>query len=110
MLYNGTEKLTNCDEKAGNFLLSGVVQIAEIWGIWIGIGPYTSAAIASIVFNEPCAAVDGNVIRVLSRLRTLSENPKQTTKKLHRLASEILHEERPGDFNQVLISFATVLG
>ena len=33
-----------------------------------GIGNYTAAAIASIAFNLPCAVVDGNVYRVLSRL------------------------------------------
>ena len=33
-----------------------------------GIGPYTAAAIASIALDEPRAAVDGNVIRVISRL------------------------------------------
>jgi hypothetical protein len=33
-----------------------------------GVGPYTAAAVASIAFNEPIAAVDGNVIRVASRL------------------------------------------
>ena len=33
-----------------------------------GVGPYTAAAIASIVFNEPVVAIDGNVLRVVSRL------------------------------------------
>lgn len=33
-----------------------------------GIGPYTSGAIASIAFNQPCPAVDGNVLRILARL------------------------------------------
>ena len=37
-----------------------------------GIGSYTAGAIASIAFNQPCAAVDGNVFRVASRLE---ENP-----------------------------------
>ncbi|KLD60991.1 hypothetical protein WP50_05890 [Lactiplantibacillus plantarum] len=34
----------------------------------IGIGPYTAGAIASIAFNEPVPAVDGNAYRVFSRL------------------------------------------
>ena len=33
-----------------------------------GVGPYTAGAVASICFERPCAAVDGNVLRVLSRL------------------------------------------
>ncbi|CAD2218798.1 hypothetical protein AGDE_12966 [Angomonas deanei] len=34
-----------------------------------GVGPYTAAAIASVCYGEPVCAVDGNVVRVLSRLR-----------------------------------------
>lgn len=51
-----------------------------------GVGPYTSAAIASMCFGEPVCSVDGNVIRVLSRLRgerdfdpKVSANVKQAT-------------------------------
>ena len=36
-----------------------------------GVGPYTAAAVASIAFGEPIASVDGNVVRVLSRLLAL---------------------------------------
>ena len=43
--------------------------------VLIGVGPYTSAAVASIVFNEHVAVVDGNVIRVMSRLRALAGKP-----------------------------------
>ena len=47
--------------------------------------------------------VDGNVIRVLSRLRAIADDPKKsTTVKLHwALAGQLVHAERPGDFNQV---------
>jgi A/G-specific adenine glycosylase len=41
-----------------------------------GIGPYTAGAISSIAYNQPEALVDGNVVRVLSRLRALGMNPK----------------------------------
>ena len=40
---------------------------------YIGVGPYTANAIASIAFNQPCGVVDGNVVRVLSRLRTIGD-------------------------------------
>ena len=33
-----------------------------------GVGPYTAAAVASIAFGEPHAAVDGNVLRVMARV------------------------------------------
>lgn len=34
-----------------------------------GVGPYTAGAISSIAYNQPAGIVDGNVIRVLSRLK-----------------------------------------
>ena len=49
-----------------------------------GVGPYTAGAVASIAFNEPVAAVDGNVIRVMSRLRAVGS---EVTTKVH--SSEI---------------------
>ncbi|KAK7837788.1 adenine dna glycosylase [Quercus suber] len=49
-----------------------------------GIGDYTAGAIASIAFKEVVPVVDGNVIRVIARLRAISANPKDsvTVKKL----------------------------
>jgi endonuclease III len=64
-----------------------------------GVGPYTAAAVASIAFNDSAAAVDGNVVRVLSRLQRLTD-PKPG--KVHDvLAGQLLHPERPGCHNQV---------
>ncbi len=47
-----------------------------------GVGRYTAGAIASIAFGEVAPLVDGNVIRVLSRLRSVGANQtdKETTK------------------------------
>jgi A/G-specific adenine glycosylase len=42
-----------------------------------GIGPYTAGAICSIAFNQPTPILDGNVIRVLTRLRGIQTNPRQ---------------------------------
>lgn len=69
-----------------------------------GVGPYTAAAVASIAFSDPAAAVDGNVIRVISRLRALKGNPTKMAKIWDRLAAELLHTERPGCHNQVGLS------
>ena len=66
-----------------------------------GIGPYTAGAISSIAFNQPAPLVDGNVIRVFSRLRALKE---ETGGKLEKvcwsLAAELIDQKQPGDFNQ----------
>lgn len=70
-----------------------------------GIGPYTSAAITSIAFNTPIAAVDGNVQRVYSRVFGIYANPsaKATSSHLQDLADQIMPEDRPGDYNQALM-------
>ncbi len=66
-----------------------------------GVGPYTSAAVASIAFNDPSAVVDGNVIRVVSRLRALSGDPTRLGKWHEAISQEMLDTARPGCFNQV---------
>lgn len=70
-----------------------------------GIGRYTAGAIASIAFGAPAPVLDGNVIRVLSRLFDLEEDVTATATKreLWRLAEALLDAERPGAFNQALM-------
>lgn len=57
-----------------------------------GIGRYTAGAISSIAFNEPRPILDGNVIRVLTRLFGIAENPreKSANQKLWHLAEELV--------------------
>lgn len=70
-----------------------------------GIGRYTAGAIASIAFDEPAAVLDGNVIRVLSRLFDLAEDVTQsaTRTRLWHLAESLVPKSRPGDYNQALM-------
>jgi len=75
-----------------------------------GIGRYTAAAIASIAFNEAIPVVDGNVIRVISRLFGITENA--LTAEGHRQISGTMHEMmeglNPGDFNQAVMEFGAL--
>ncbi|HZI32941.1 MAG TPA: NUDIX domain-containing protein, partial [Candidatus Binatia bacterium] len=61
-----------------------------------GIGRYTAGAICSIAFNQPTPILDGNVIRVLSRIFGIAENPKEktTNARLWRLAEELVTHAR----------------
>jgi len=70
-----------------------------------GIGRYTAGAVASIAFNEAVPVVDGNVIRVLTRLFDLAEPVTETAVKnqLWSLAADLVPAERPGDYNQALM-------
>jgi A/G-specific adenine glycosylase len=70
-----------------------------------GVGRYTSAAIASIAFNEPAAVVDGNVQRVLQRV--LGKNIDSTN--LWQMAEDLLSRRRPGDFNQAMMELGATL-
>lgn len=70
-----------------------------------GIGNYTAGAISSIAFGEPNPAVDGNVLRVLSRIRMDSRNISDAKVKVaveEELKKE-MPKERPGDFNQAMM-------
>ena len=57
-----------------------------------GVGPYTAGAICSIAYNQPTPIVDGNVIRVLTRLHGIADNPKETTTQatIWRIAEEFV--------------------
>lgn len=76
-----------------------------------GIGPYTAAAISSIAFNEKKAAIDGNVIRVVSRYFGIQEDvTKSATKKeITQLAQTMLDESRPGDFNEAMMELGATV-
>src|SRR6185503_11908462 len=57
-----------------------------------GIGRYTAGAICSIAFNQPHPILDGNVIRVLTRIYGMATDPreKQTNARLWQLAAELV--------------------
>ncbi|MDR3133196.1 MAG: A/G-specific adenine glycosylase [Prevotellaceae bacterium] len=76
-----------------------------------GIGPYTAAAIASFAFKEAVPAIDGNGYRILSRVFGMDE-PVDTGagKKLFAgIAEELIPSAYPGDFNQALMDFGSLV-
>lgn len=76
-----------------------------------GIGNYTAGAIGSFVYNIPKPAVDGNVLRVVSRL-TADEDDIGTAaarSKIESLIEEVIPQEAPGDFNQGLIELGAIV-
>ena len=75
-----------------------------------GIGDYTAGAISSICFNQPRAAVDGNVLRVFSRLMedaTPIDLPAQ--KKTVTAALEAVYPAEAGEFTQALMELGATL-
>lgn len=76
-----------------------------------GIGPYTAGAVASIAFGLPVPAVDGNVLRVLSRLDACSEDiaSAQVKKWWERRVAALLPADCPGAFNQALMELGATV-
>ncbi|XP_045024481.1 adenine DNA glycosylase-like isoform X1 [Daphnia magna] len=76
-----------------------------------GVGPYTAAAIGSIAFNEPVGLVDGNVIRVITRLCSIGADTskKSVVDVIWKLANELVDPEKPGDFNQAIMELGATV-
>lgn len=71
-----------------------------------GVGPYTAAAVASIAFGEPVAAVDGNVRRVLCRVYAVEE---PSVRWLRETAGGLLAPEDPGTWNQAVMELGSLV-
>src|SRR5580693_6373096 len=80
-------------------------KTAEAWRALPGVGRYTAAAIASIAFDEPVAAIDGNVERVLQRV----SGKRLAGERLWQGANDLLDAKRPGDFNQAMMELGAVV-
>ncbi len=72
-----------------------------------GVGPYTAAALASIVNGESVVAVDGNVKRVSARLFVLEGEVKPEVAREH--LEPLLPQGRPGDFNEALMELGATV-
>lgn len=76
-----------------------------------GIGSYTAGAISSIAFGKPYPAVDGNVLRVLSRLRKDDRDIANGVVKTQIEAElkDVMPLDRPGDFNQAMMEIGATV-
>jgi A/G-specific adenine glycosylase len=76
-----------------------------------GIGSYTKGAILSIAFNQPEPAVDGNVMRVFSRVFNIDDDialPK-TKKIFDEVTREVISHEDPSSFNQAIMDLGATI-
>ncbi|MED3763715.1 A/G-specific adenine glycosylase [Ureibacillus sp. FSL K6-8385] len=103
-------------------LQAGVREVVEKYGGTVpnnrhdlqklkGVGPYTAGAILSIAYNLPEHAVDGNVMRVLSRVLHITEDISlpRTRKIFEKAVDELIHPDYPGDFNQALMDLGAMI-
>ncbi len=75
-----------------------------------GIGDYTAAAIASFAFHERVAVVDGNVLRVLSRVFGIHEDiaSSRGKRKFSELANRLVPQTDPDTYNQAIMEFGAL--
>ncbi len=76
-----------------------------------GIGFYTAGAIASISFHEPVGAIDGNVLRIFSRLYLDFDDitKEKTKRKYFEKIKSFIPSENPGEFNQALMDLGATI-
>ncbi|NXL62830.1 MUTYH glycosylase, partial [Chordeiles acutipennis] len=76
-----------------------------------GVGRYTAGAIASISYGQATGVVDGNVIRVLCRLRCIGADSSSPAviDRLWDMANALVDRSRPGDFNQALMELGATV-
>lgn len=76
-----------------------------------GIGPYTAGAISSIAFQLPIPAIDGNLMRVFSRLFEIDLDimKAKNRKVFETVGLYLIDPERPGDFNQALMDLGRTI-
>ena len=104
MLLKGAQKVV---EDYNGIIPSTAEELLNI----PGIGPYTAGAIASIASNQVTPLVDGNVIRVFSRIMatTLVSGTSEMDKFCWSLAKELVDPIKPGDFNQGLMELGATV-
>lgn len=94
-----------CKELNGKFpeTYDGIIKLK-------GAGPYTAAAIASIAFELPFPAIDGNIYRVLSRYFGISTpvDSEKGKKQIEKIAKEIMPQKNAGFHNQALMEFGAL--
>ena len=74
-----------------------------------GLGRYTAAAIASLAFAEPVAVLDGNVSRVIARLRAIEGPLGSSQARLWSEAETLLDRDRPGAFNEAMMELGALV-
>lgn len=121
------EEVLKCWEGLGYYsrarnLHAAVKEVKENYGSQVpdqredilklkGVGPYTAGAVLSIAYGRPEPAVDGNVMRVLSRFLLITEDimKVRTRTMMEEQIREMIPALRAGDFNQALMELGALV-
>lgn len=104
MLHDGAKYVV---EKFNGTLPSQAEALLKI----PGIGKYTAGAIASIAFDQPAPILDGNVIRILTRIFAIRSDTSaaKTLQKLWKISTSLVPKKNPGDFNQAMMELGATI-
>jgi A/G-specific adenine glycosylase len=88
-----------------------IPETAEKLRLLPGIGRYTAGAIASIAWDEKTPVLDGNVIRILTRIFAIAQSVDRpaTLERLWSIAASLLPDKNPGDLNQALMELGATV-
>ncbi|KAM6262454.1 adenine DNA glycosylase [Porphyrio hochstetteri] len=110
--YSRGKRLQEAARKVVSELAGQMPRTAEdLQKLLPGVGRYTAGAIASISFGQATGVVDGNVIRVLCRLRCIGADSSSPAviDRLWDMANALVDRSRPGDFNQALMELGATV-
>uniref|UniRef100_A0A8B9JEM9 Adenine DNA glycosylase n=1 Tax=Astyanax mexicanus TaxID=7994 RepID=A0A8B9JEM9_ASTMX len=104
-LHEGAQKVVS--ELGGQMPRSAEALLKQL----PGVGRYTAGAISSIALGQVTGAVDGNVIRVLCRVRAIGADSTSpvVTEALWKIAETLVDPKRPADFNQALMELGATV-
>ncbi|XP_009988541.1 PREDICTED: A/G-specific adenine DNA glycosylase, partial [Tauraco erythrolophus] len=110
--YSRGKRLQEAARKVVSELAGQMPRTAEdLQKLLPGVGRYTAGAIASISYGQATGVVDGNVIRVLCRLRCIGADSSSPAviDRLWDMANALVDRSRPGDFNQALMELGATV-
>jgi len=102
----------NLHRAAKQIAAAGWPRTAAEWSAVPGVGPYTAAALASVLSGEKVAVVDGNVARVFARYWQLDDDFRKLPARARlaaRLQPYIARTDVPGDFNQAMMELGALV-
>ena len=74
-----------------------------------GLGTYTASSFLALAFNLPETVVDGNVIRIISRLYHLKQPVEKILAKIHKLAEDITDKRHPADYASAIMDLGALI-
>lgn len=107
--YSRARNLHKCAQEVVQAHGGKFPETAEELQKLAGIGPYTSAAIAAIAFDESATVVDGNVERVISRLFALETPLPDSRPEIRAYAEKITPAQRAGDYAEAMMDLGATI-